>query len=83
MSSIRIKGISIENYRSFGERKNIVFPKEDYKKPIAIVGYNAGKTTLLNAILLVLLRDTSARILLLEMIFIIEILIMCQILLQV
>jgi putative ATP-dependent endonuclease of the OLD family len=52
MSSIRIKGISIENYRSFGERKNIVFPKEDYKKPIAIVGYNnAGKTNLLNAIL--------------------------------
>ncbi|WP_147535963.1 ATP-dependent nuclease [Bacillus marasmi] len=52
MSSIRIKGISIENYRSFGERKNIVFPKDDYKKPIAIVGYNnAGKTNLLNAIL--------------------------------
>lgn len=52
MSSIRINGISIENYRSFGERKSIVFPKEDYKKPIAIVGYNnSGKTNLLNAIL--------------------------------
>ncbi|MFJ7953919.1 ATP-dependent nuclease [Lysinibacillus sp. NPDC096418] len=52
MSNIRINGISIENYRSFGERKSIVFPKEDYKKPIAIVGYNnSGKTNLLNAIL--------------------------------
>ncbi|WP_010651574.1 AAA family ATPase, partial [Oceanobacillus massiliensis] len=52
MSSIRINGISIKNYRSFGEKKDIVFPKEDYKKPIAIVGYNnAGKTNLLNAIL--------------------------------
>jgi len=52
MSSFRINGISIENYRSFGEKKYIVFPKEDYKKPIAIVGYNnAGKTNLLNALL--------------------------------
>ncbi|MEY2364249.1 AAA family ATPase [Lysinibacillus capsici] len=52
MSSIRINGISIENYRSFGESQVIIFPKEDYKKPIAIVGYNnAGKTNLLNAIL--------------------------------
>lgn len=52
MSSIRINGISIKNYRSFGEKRDIVFPKEDYKKPIAIVGYNnAGKTNLLNAIL--------------------------------
>lgn len=33
-------------------KKNIVFPKEDYKKPIAIVGYNnAGKTNFLNALL--------------------------------
>ncbi|MBG9546898.1 ATP-dependent nuclease [Cytobacillus firmus] len=52
MSIFRISGIAIENYRSFGERKVIIFPKEDYKKPIAIVGYNnAGKTNLLNAIL--------------------------------
>jgi predicted ATP-dependent endonuclease of OLD family len=52
MSSIKIRGIAIENYRSFGERKVILFPKKDYKKPIAIVGYNnAGKTNLLNAIL--------------------------------
>ncbi|KMY43152.1 ATP-dependent OLD family endonuclease [Bacillus sp. FJAT-27916] len=52
MSSIRIKWIEIENYRSFGERKFISFPSEDYKKPVAIVGYNnAGKTNVLNAIL--------------------------------
>lgn len=52
MSMIRINGISIENYRSFGERQDIVFPDEKYKKPIAIVGYNnAGKTNLLNSIL--------------------------------
>ncbi|MCA1319388.1 AAA family ATPase [Bacillus tianshenii] len=52
MSSIRIRGILVENYRSFGERKAIVFPRDEYKKPIAIVGYNnAGKTNVLNAIL--------------------------------
>ncbi|KHO38482.1 ATP-dependent OLD family endonuclease [Clostridium tetani] len=52
MSWIHINGISIENYRSFGERKHIVFPDKNYKKPTAIVGYNnAGKTNLLNAIL--------------------------------
>ncbi|NFD54835.1 OLD family endonuclease [Clostridium botulinum] len=52
MSRIRINGISIENYRSFGVRQDIVFPDEKYKKPIAIVGYNnAGKTNLLNSIL--------------------------------
>ena len=52
MSSIRLSGIQVENYRSFGEKKNIIFPGEEYKKPIAIVGYNnAGKTNLLNAIL--------------------------------
>lgn len=53
MSFIRIKGICIENYRSFGEKKNIIFPSEEYRKPVAIVGYNnAGKTNLLNAILI-------------------------------
>lgn len=53
VSFIRINGIAISNYRSFGEQKTIVFPKEDYKKPVAIVGYNnAGKTNLLNAILI-------------------------------
>ncbi len=52
MSSIRLNGIKIENYRSFGESEVVYFPKEDHKKPVAIVGYNnAGKTNLLNAIL--------------------------------
>jgi len=52
MSKIKLNGIKIGNYRSFGEEKTIVFPPTSYKKPIAIVGYNnAGKTNLLNAIL--------------------------------
>ena len=52
MSNIHIKGISIKNYRSFGEEKVIIFPDESYRKPVAIVGYNnSGKTNLLNAIL--------------------------------
>lgn len=52
MSKIRINSIAIENYRSFKERQEFYFPNEDYKKPVAIVGYNnSGKTNLLNAIL--------------------------------
>jgi hypothetical protein len=31
MSIFRISGIAIENNRSFGERKVIIFPKEDYE----------------------------------------------------
>lgn len=53
MSKIHINGISIKNYRSFGEEQIIKFPDEDYKKPVAIVGYNnSGKTNLLNSILI-------------------------------
>ncbi|MDU6114946.1 MAG: AAA family ATPase [Paeniclostridium sordellii] len=52
MSKIHINGISIKNYRSFREEKVIIFPDEQYKKPVAIVGYNnSGKTNLLNSIL--------------------------------
>ena len=52
MSYIRIEGIMIENYRSFGDTVTVHFPTEDYKKPVAIVGYNnAGKTNFLNSIL--------------------------------
>lgn len=52
MSHVRINSISIKNYRSFGEQQNFFFPKKDYKKPVAIVGYNnCGKTNLMNAIL--------------------------------
>lgn len=52
MSEIRINSISVENYRSFKEIQNFEFPDANYKKPVAIVGYNnCGKTNLLNAIL--------------------------------
>ncbi len=51
MSSIRISSISVKNYRSFGEKQKFDFPSIDYKKPVAIVGYNnCGKTNLMNAI---------------------------------
>ena len=53
MSKIRVEGIIIENYRSFKDRQVIKFPDENYKKPVAIVGYNnSGKTNLLNSILI-------------------------------
>lgn len=53
MSYIRINSISVSNYRSFGnDLQTFNFPDENYKKPVAIVGYNnAGKTNLMNAIL--------------------------------
>jgi predicted ATP-dependent endonuclease of OLD family len=52
MSEIRLKSVSVKNYRSFGEEQKFVFPNADYKKPISIVGYNnSGKTNLMNAIL--------------------------------
>lgn len=52
MSKIRINSIEVENYRSFKDRQHFVFPDENYKKPVAIVGYNnCGKTNLLNSIL--------------------------------
>jgi putative ATP-dependent endonuclease of OLD family len=51
MSSIRINSISVKNYRSFGEKQDFLFPNSDYKKPVAIVGYNnSGKTNFMNAI---------------------------------
>lgn len=52
MSKIRIDSIEVENYRSFGIRQVFNFPEEEYKKPVAIIGYNnVGKTNLMNAIL--------------------------------
>ncbi len=52
MSTIRIKKLGIKNYRSFGDSVVFDFPNSDYKKPVAIVGYNnSGKTNLLNSIL--------------------------------
>jgi putative ATP-dependent endonuclease of OLD family len=51
MSEIRISSIKVKNYRSFGEEQSFVFPDKNYKKPVAIVGYNnSGKTNLINAI---------------------------------
>lgn len=50
MASIKIKSVSIKNYRSFGEQQIFEFHNES-NKPIAIIGYNnAGKTNLINAI---------------------------------
>lgn len=52
MSKIRIDSIEVENYRSFGIMQVFNFPEEEYKKPVAIIGYNnVGKTNLMNAIL--------------------------------
>jgi putative ATP-dependent endonuclease of the OLD family len=52
MSEVRLNSISIKNYRSFGEKQDFVFPNADYKKPVAIVGYNnSGKTNLMQSIL--------------------------------
>ncbi|MDA1316414.1 MAG: hypothetical protein O3B87_00140 [bacterium] len=53
MSYIRIDEITIKNYRSFGNKKqNIIFPRADYRRPTAIIGYNnVGKTNLMNVIL--------------------------------
>lgn len=52
MPEIRINSIKVENYRSFGKKQEFTFPNNDYKKPIAVVGYNnSGKTNLMNCIL--------------------------------
>ena len=52
MSKVRINSISIKNYRSFGEQQDFVFPNNEYKKPVSIIGYNnAGKSNLMNSIL--------------------------------
>lgn len=53
MSKIRINSLKVKNYRSFGsERQEFKFPGEDYKKPVAVIGYNnVWKTTLINTIL--------------------------------
>jgi len=52
MSKIRINSLKVKNYRSFWEEQTFEFPWDDYKKPVAIVGYNnAWKTNLMNCIL--------------------------------
>jgi putative ATP-dependent endonuclease of the OLD family len=52
MAEIRIDSIKVKNYRSFCEQQYFEFPDRDYRKPVAIVGYNnCGKTNLMNLIL--------------------------------
>ncbi len=52
MSTIRIEKVKISNYRSFGNEVEFVFPGENHRKPVAIVGYNnSGKSNLMNSIL--------------------------------
>lgn len=52
MTSIRLKKLTIENYRSFGDVQEFQFPSYDYKKPISIIGYNnCGKSNFLNSLL--------------------------------
>lgn len=60
MSEIRINSIKVKNYRSFGEEQEFTFPDREYKKPIAIVGYNnSGKTNLIRAIKYALYETTN------------------------
>lgn len=52
MSIIRLRRLSIENYRSFGDIQEFEFPNADYDKPVAVIGYNnAGKSNFLNSLL--------------------------------
>lgn len=52
MTYIRIRKLSIENYRSFGDVQEFEFPKSGYQKPVAIIGYNnTGKSNFLTALL--------------------------------
>lgn len=52
MSNVRLRTLSIENYRSFGDIQEFEFPNSDYNKPVAVIGYNnAGKSNFLASIL--------------------------------
>lgn len=53
MAKIRIKSIKVKNYRSFWPtEQDFIFPDENFKRPVAIIGYNnCGKTNLMNSIL--------------------------------
>lgn len=52
MAKIRIKSIKVKNYRSFWPtEQEFVFPDENFKRPVAIIGYNnCGKTNLMNVL---------------------------------
>ncbi len=50
MNELKLKSITVKNYRSFWEEQVFEFPKK-YDKPIAIIWYNnSWKTNLMNAI---------------------------------
>lgn len=53
MAKIRIKSIKVKNYRSFWPtEQEFIFPDENFKRPVAIIGYNnCGKTNLMNLLL--------------------------------
>lgn len=52
MANIRLRSISIENYRSFGDVQEFQFPNAEYLKPVSIIGYNnSGKSNFLSSIL--------------------------------
>lgn len=53
MTKVRIKSIKVKNYRSFWPtEQEFIFPDENFKRPIAIIGYNnCGKTNLMNLLL--------------------------------
>jgi len=52
MANIRLRSLSIENYRSFGDVQEFQFPNAVYLKPVSIIGYNnAGKSNFLSSIL--------------------------------
>ena len=53
MAKVRIESIKVKNYRSFWPtEQEFIFPNENFKRPIAIIGYNnCGKTNLMNSIL--------------------------------
>ncbi|MFS4474400.1 ATP-dependent nuclease [Chryseobacterium sp. T20] len=52
MANIRLRSLSIENYRSFGDVQEFQFPNSEYLKPVSIIGYNnAGKSNFLSSVL--------------------------------
>ena len=52
MAKVRIESIKVKNYRSFWPtEQEFIFPDGNFKRPIAIIGYNnCGKTNLMNVL---------------------------------
>lgn len=65
---MRINRLTIQNYRSFADEVAIEFP--NIAKPIAIIGHNnAGKSNLIDALLMVMGKKTYMVIIFLKTIF--------------